>query len=45
MESIHNQLTYAWNRLDTDFRRDIIEPTLATTTGQFLDELDSKTNI
>lgn len=43
--SIYNQLTVAWNNLALEFRRDIPEPTSATTLGQFLDQVDAKANI
>ena len=44
-DSIYNQLTVAWNNLALEFRRDIPEPTPSTTLGQFLDQVDSKSNI
>ena len=45
LTSSFNQLTVAWNNLGLEFRRDIPEPTPATTLGQFLDQVDSKANI
>ncbi len=45
MTSVYNQLSLAWNNLALEFRRDIPEPTMATTLSQFLAQLDSKENI
>ena len=43
--STYNQLTVAWNNLALEFRRDIPEPTSATTLGQFLEQVDTKSSI
>lgn len=45
MTSVYNQLLSVWNALDLDFQMLMPEPTSSTTMGQFLDMLDSKTNI
>ncbi len=45
MESIHNQLTIAWNNLDWRFRANIPEPTATTSVRKFLEQLDSMSDI
>lgn len=45
MTSVYNQLSLAWNNLALEFRRDVPEPTSATTLSQFLNQIDSKKNI
>ena len=45
MTSVYNQLSLVWNNLGLEFRRDIPEPTLTTTIGQFMGQLDAKESL
>jgi hypothetical protein len=45
MNSIHNQLTIAWNNLDWRFRANIFESTITTFIRKFLNQLDFMSNI
>jgi hypothetical protein len=45
MNSIHNQLTIAWNNLDWRFRVNILESTFFTSIRKFLNQLDVMSNI
>jgi hypothetical protein len=45
MNSIHNQLTIAWNNLDWQFRANILESTTFTFIRKFLNQLNSMSNI
>jgi hypothetical protein len=45
VESVYNQLVAAWTHLHWEFQRDIPAPTSTTTMIDFLDQLESKTDI
>ncbi len=45
MNSVHNQLTIAWNNLDWRFRANILESTIITSIRKFLNQLDFMTDI
>jgi hypothetical protein len=45
MNSIHNQLTIAWNNLDWRFRANIFESTIITFIRKFLNQLNFMSNI
>ena len=45
MGLVYNQLILAWNNLSLNLYQDISEPTLTTTTSQFLKNLNAKASI
>ena len=45
LDSVYNQLLVIWNRLAVSLRRDVPEPQPTTSIGQFLMDVDAKTDI